>query len=167
MGFWTKQKDTLLLSGLYNSSVTAQTETLTTENLNDTLITFQVKDCYGNPIPKYYIDFYTKDLLFDTSHLTDNRTDDKGILKLSRDKFNFYTTETDEVNLQDNQGNYNDLAYRPISQNAKTITITINFPKKVIGEYLGDNFYKYKSRKFQLKDKQLLDVETGNIYLMK
>lgn len=167
MGFWTKQKDTFLLSGLYNSSVTAQTETLTTENPNDTLITFQVKDCYGNPIPKYFINFYTQDLMFDTSHLADNRTDDKGILKLRRDKFNFYTTETDEANLENNQGNYNDLTYRPISQNAKTITITISFPKKLIEDYLGDNVYKYKSRKFQLKNKQLFDIETGNKYVMK
>jgi hypothetical protein len=167
MGFWAKQRDTFLLSGLYNSSVTARTETLTTENPNDTLITFQVRDCYGNPIPKYFIDFYTMDLMFDTSHLTDNRTDDKGILMLRRDKFNFYTTETDVANLDDNQGNYNDLTYRPIFQNAKKITITISFPKTLIEDNLGDNFYKYKSRKFLLKNKQLLDIEKGNSYMMK
>ena len=167
MGFWTKKKDTFLLNALYNSSVTAQTETLTNENSDDSLITFQVQDCYGNAIPKYYIDFYPNDLMFDTSHTIDNRTDDKGILKLRRDKFTLFTTETDEANLEAIQGNYNDLIYRPISQNAKTITITISFPKKIIQDYLGDKFYKYKSRKFQLKDKQLLDIETGNKYVVR
>ena len=167
MGFWTKQKDTFLLSGLYKSFVTAQTETLTNENLSDSLITFQVKDCYGNPIPNYYIDFYTKDLMFDTSHLIDSRTDDKGILKHRRDKFSLYTTETDQANIEDNQGNYNDLIYRPISQDAKTIKITVSFPRKIIQEYLVDNLYKYNSRKFQLKDNQLLDIETGNKYVTK
>ena len=167
MGFWTKEKDTFQLNGLYSSSITVKTETLTSESSNDSLINFRVLDCYGNPIPKYYIDFYTKDLMFNTSHMTNNRTDEKGILNLRRDKFNLYTTETDEANLEDMQGNYNDLTYRLILQNAKTITITISFPKKIIEDYLGDNFYKYKARKFQLKDKQLFDIETGNKYVMK
>ncbi len=167
MGFWTKERDTFKLNGLYSSSITAKTETLTSENIADSMITFRVEDCYGNPIPKYYIDFYTKDLMFDTSHLTDNRTDEKGLLKLRRNKFSLYTTETDEANLEDMQGNYNDRTYRPILKNAKTIIITISFPKKIIEDYLGDNFYKYKAKKFHLKDKQLFDIETGNKYVMK
>lgn len=167
MGFWTKEKDTLILNGLYSSSITAKTENLTSENPNDSMITFQVQDCYGNPIPGYYIDFFTKDLMFDTSHMTDNRTDKNGILNLRRDKFSLYTTETDQANLEDMQGNYNDLIYRPISQNAKTITITISFPKKIVEDYLDNNFYKYKARKFQLKGKQLFDIETGNKYVSK
>jgi hypothetical protein len=167
MGFWTRKKDTLLLSGLFNSIVTAKTEISAFDSTDDSLIIFKVQDCYGNPLSKYHINFFAKDLSFDTSYVGYDITNKEGILKLPQGKFAFYNTESDESNSEDNQGYYNDIIYRPILQKAKTIIITLSFPKKIIHDTWGDSLYKYKLRKFKLSGKQLLDIRSGYQYLKK
>jgi hypothetical protein len=168
MGFWSKKKDVFSLSGLFNSAVVAKTEKSNYYTIDDSLVTFKVVDCYGNLIPNYYFIFFDKNLFPDTSYTTNNITNELGILVVNKNKFTFYTTETDEANTDDNIGLWNDIFYRPISPNAKTIVVTLSFPKYFVKESIdNNNLYMFRLRKFRLKGKELLDIENGNKFIRK
>jgi hypothetical protein len=168
MGFWSKNKNIYALTGLFNLGIVANTEKDNYYNPNDSFLTFKVLDCYGNLIPNYYIDFFDKNLMYDTSSTAINKTNEMGILIVNKNKFAFYTTETDQANTDDNKGSWNDIFYRPIFQTAKSIVITLSFPKYFVKESIdNNNFYLFRFRKFQLKGKELLDIENKNKFLKK
>ena len=146
MGFWEKNKSQYHLTGFVKSSIDVYTE-LSYEKPSDSIVTFKVHDCYGNPIGGYYIYLYDQNLYPDTSSF-DPRTNSKGILQIKDGKFMWFCTETDETNREDIRGSYSDLVFRRLPYNIKSVTIILCYPKNSTTLPTPDNFNYFMKEVF-------------------
>jgi hypothetical protein len=146
MGFWEKNESQYYLTGFTKTSIEVYTE-LSYEKRSDSIVTFKVHDCYGNPIEGYYIYFYDQILYPDTSSF-DPRTNSKGILQIKEGKFMWFYTETDETNREDIGGSYSDIVFRRLPYNVKSVSIILCYPKNSTTPPTPANFYYFKNEIF-------------------
>lgn len=134
-GFYKISGDTVELS-IYNKITIKTKEELSFPSNKEEVVTFLIRDCFGNAVDNFEIIFIDK-MPYDTSVLSDK----EGKIIVEKAKFKRYFTEADEENeTYQTDPNVGQL----LSSNAKTVIVTLCVPKSNRTE--GKDFYKLKLR---------------------
>jgi len=152
-GKWLKRNGNLILypevKELCRVKITAVNEV----NKIDSLITFKTLDYLSNPISKYTLFFYDKDM-----KQYEYFTNDDGIIKIAKDKFLGYIP-IDEYNNLGLGSSLNDFMHILGNKNS-TITLTLNYPDNILRQRINFAPFSYLGDEFKISTKGLRSIKS-------